>query len=40
MIRGSDPRHLLFVVDGREGHGDDDTHDDGAAYEVISVADA
>ena len=39
IISGTDPRHLLCVVDGQEGNGDDDSHDDGR-YEVISVADA
>ena len=29
IISGTDPRHLLFVVDGHEGNGDDDSHDDG-----------
>ena len=29
IIIGTDPRHLLFVVDGQEGNGDDDYHDDG-----------
>ena len=29
ILRGADPRHLLFVVDGHEGNGDDDSHDDG-----------
>ena len=29
LISGTDPRHLLCVVDGHEGNGDDDSHDDG-----------
>ena len=29
IISGTDPRHLLFVVDGHEGNGDDDIHGDG-----------
>ena len=29
IISGTDPRHLLLVVDGHEGNGDDDRHDDG-----------
>ena len=29
IISGTDPRHLLFVVDGHEGNGDDDSHEDG-----------
>ena len=29
IISGTDPRHLLFVVDGHEGNGDYDSHDDG-----------
>ena len=29
IVSGTDPRNLLFVVDGHEGNGADDSHDDG-----------
>ena len=29
IVSVADPRHLFFVVDGHQGNGDDDRHDDG-----------